>query len=56
VSEKLTAYLGKPQVWSKYRWAANYHNFICNGSSKVDKALKVGAAARADNPVRLIQR
>jgi hypothetical protein len=55
VSEKLIAHRGKPQIWSKYRWAANYHNFICNGSSKVDMALKVDAVELADNPVRLIQ-
>jgi hypothetical protein len=56
VSEKLTAHRGKPQVWSKYRWAANYHNFVSKGSSKIDEALSIGASELADNPVRLIPR
>jgi len=26
LTEKLTEYLGKPRLWSKYTWATHYHN------------------------------
>ncbi len=30
VEIKLKEYTIKPEVWSKYAWTANYHNFFCN--------------------------
>jgi hypothetical protein len=30
ITEGLKTYKGSPGVWSKYEWAARYHNFVCN--------------------------
>jgi hypothetical protein len=30
IVQKLNAYPNKPVIWSKYSWAANYHNFFCS--------------------------
>jgi hypothetical protein len=34
VSEKLREYAGRPKIESKYLWAARYHNFVCQNTSK----------------------
>lgn len=54
VSEMLETHRREPAVWSKYRWVANYHNFICNESSKIEKTMKIDAAELAESPVRLV--
>ncbi len=30
VDAKLKEFIGKPQIWSKYYWVANYHNYVCD--------------------------
>jgi hypothetical protein len=29
IEQKLREHRGQPPIWSKYTWAANYHNFFC---------------------------
>jgi hypothetical protein len=30
VERKLKDYTGEPELWSKFAWVANYHNYFCN--------------------------
>jgi len=30
IEEKLADYKSNPPIWSKYAWAANYHNTFCD--------------------------
>ena len=30
VEDKLSAYKANPPIWSKYAWAASYHNYFCD--------------------------
>jgi hypothetical protein len=54
VSEKLASHRDEPSIWSKYRWVANYHNFVCNESSKIDKNMKIHPSELAESPMRLV--
>ena len=54
VSEKLASHRDEPSIWSKYRWVANYHNFVCNESSKIDKDMKIHPSELAESPMRLV--
>ena len=29
VEEKLAQFRAQPQIWAKYAWVAEYHNFVC---------------------------
>jgi hypothetical protein len=54
VSEKLASHRDEPPIWSKYRWVANYHNFVCNESSEIAKAMRIHPSELAESPMRLI--
>jgi hypothetical protein len=52
---KLAEYRHRPPVWSKYLWAANYHNYFCEYCPGVDDASnKVDTDEFALKPVRIV--
>ena len=40
---------------TKYRWVANYHNFVCNESPKIDKDMRIRPSELVESPMRLIR-
>jgi hypothetical protein len=56
VTEKLQRYRGDPRVWSKYEWAARYHNFFCDSHQYFDKSHKVSRDALQATPRPIIDR
>jgi hypothetical protein len=52
VSERLRAFIAQPRIWSKYYWAACYHNFFCaERPDFAEYAINLGEFA--PGPVRL---
>lgn len=45
----------KPLLWSKYAWAANYHNYFCEQEPSVDPALQIDLGQFRMRPNRLGQ-
>lgn len=43
IEENLARYRDDPKIWSKYAWAANYHNFTCEAVCREDKSFWIGA-------------
>jgi hypothetical protein len=39
VEERLSKYKSQPELWSKYLWIANYHNYFCEVSKNVLKDM-----------------
>ncbi len=54
IEKKLIEYKNKPPIWSKYMWAANYHNYFCEENSQINDCLKVDTAGFNLKPARIV--
>jgi hypothetical protein len=41
VEEKLVEHRSNPPIWSKYIWAAEYHNYYCDHCAEPCSHLKI---------------
>ncbi len=53
VLQNLTAHRHNPNVWRKYAWVAQYHNFVCKHLLKLKDTYLIGPDALQPYPVRL---
>jgi hypothetical protein len=53
IEEKLQRHKNEPPLWSKYAWAANYHNFICQEQGGSYVGYMVDAEHLRTHPTRL---
>lgn len=54
IEEKLLELRSRPAVWSKYLWAANYHNYFCNQHSFIDISMQIETDTFQPMPARLV--
>lgn len=54
IEEKLALLRSRPPIWTKYLWAANYHNYWCDQNSCVDASMKIDTEAFQLSPARLV--
>lgn len=54
IEEKLVLLRSRPSVWTKYLWAANYHNYWCDQNSCVDSSMKIDTENFQLMPARLV--
>jgi hypothetical protein len=54
IEEKLAEYQNRPSVWSKYLWAANYHNYFCDCYPVLDDSHRVNTEDFTLKPVRIV--
>jgi hypothetical protein len=46
VEKKLQEHISRPNIWSKYQWVANYHNFFCEQYPQYfDDSFKINLSA-----------
>lgn len=50
IEASLTKYRHRPQVWSKYMWTANYHNYFCSLHTQIDTDCLVNLADYQPTP------
>jgi hypothetical protein len=53
IEGKLERYKNEPPLWSKYAWAANYHNFICQEQGGLLSKYMIDADLLRSHPTRL---
>lgn len=53
VEKCLDKYRSRPAIWSKYAWAANYHNFFCDQSHFFSEEHKVDLSKYQMSPRRI---
>lgn len=56
IEEKLVEYRHRPAIWSKYLWAANYHNYFCEHCPGVDESRRVDTDDFTLKPARIVDR
>jgi hypothetical protein len=54
IEEKLVLLRSRPSVWTKYLWAANYHNYWCDQNSCVDSSMKIDTENFQLMPAKLV--
>ncbi len=50
IEANLGRFRDNPRIWSKYAWAANYHNFTCDELCPDDPSFKIGADSLQPRP------
>ncbi len=54
IDNKLSSFKSSPKIWSKYFWAANYHNYFCESNNFINKSMKIDTEKLHLMPVKLI--
>lgn len=54
VEAKLDRFSSNPIYWSKYAWAANYHNYFCDQHEYFDESHKIDPSRLKLHPSRII--
>jgi hypothetical protein len=55
IEKKLAEYRRRPPIWSKYLWAANYHNYFCKHCPDIDDGNKINTDDFALKPIRIAE-
>jgi len=53
VEAQLALFKSKPPIWSKYLWAANYHNYFCQKTKGVDSSMLISTSDFMLTPARI---
>lgn len=54
VEAKLDEFTNNPIIWSKYAWAANYHNYFCDQYSYFNESHKIDPSKLKLHPSRIM--
>lgn len=54
IEEKLLQLRSRPSIWTKYLWAANYHNYWCDQNLCVGDSMKIDTQNFQLTPARLV--
>lgn len=54
LESRLQEFSANPQIWSKYFWAANYHNYFCSRFKSICKIHEIDLARFHPRPVPIV--
>ena len=55
IEDNLSKFRDRPPIWSKYVWAANYHNYFCSLHSTVDRDCKINPEKYQATPKVIVE-
>ncbi len=54
IENRLVEYKNRPPIWSKYMWAAKYHNYFCDENRQINKNTKIDTTEFSLKPARIV--